>query len=122
MCYLCVLLILTKLTYKPVRIFKENADVCNSYPDDPPAMTMTYSLKNKNNSVSEVKLNKICGVQALLDEMSVKLFWRLLSSVLDADLDPDPGLDPDSGSHGSALIWLSWIRIQEQGNVPKINK
>jgi hypothetical protein len=73
MCYLCVLLILTKLTYKPVRIFKENAEVCNSYPDDPPAMTMTYSLKNKNNSVSKVKLDRICGVQALLDDFQTLL-------------------------------------------------
>ncbi len=54
--------------------------------------------------------------------MIVKLFGRLMSSVLDADLDPDLGLDPDSGSHGSVLIWLSRIRIQEHGNVPKINK
>jgi hypothetical protein len=70
MCYLCALLIVTKSTYKPVRIFKENAEVCNSYPDDPPAMTMTYSLKNKNNSVSKVKLN---GVQAVLDDCQTLL-------------------------------------------------
>jgi hypothetical protein len=36
-------------------MFKENAEVCNSYPDDPPAMTMPFSLKNKNKSVTKIK-------------------------------------------------------------------
>ncbi len=36
--------------------------------------------------------------------------WYLFSSF--KDLDPD--------THGSALIWLSWIRIQKQGNRPKL--